>query len=204
MCPPKREYRVPSHYQREGEVHEFYGRKLEWIVPQANRLNLPSAPVKRQRANKAEWNESRSSEQADFFTLGYSGRKIEEILSLLQQYGVRTVVDVRQNPISMYRPELSKSNLAHLLGKNGMLYTHVPELGVPRDIRAKAIETGTRDVIWTWYDSNVVACFLNLQSFLTGFEQPVALMCTEIDPHECHRHRLALALESMGLNGFDL
>lgn len=173
-------------------------------MPQANRLNLPTAPVKQQIASKAEWNESRSPEHADFFTFGYSGRKTDEILECLKQHGVRTVIDVRQNPVSMYRPELSKNNLAHLLEKNGILYAHVPELGVPRDIRAKAIETGTRDVIWTWYDSNVVACFLNLHSFMNGFEHPVALMCTEIDPHECHRHRLALALESMGLNGFDL
>lgn len=173
-------------------------------MPQAHRLNLPTAPVKQQIASKAEWNESRSSEQADFFTFGYSGRKTEEILALLKQHGVRTVIDVRQHPISMYRPELSKSNFTQLLETNGMLYSHVPELGVPRDIRAKAIETGSRDVIWRWYDSNVVTCFLNLHSFLNGFEHPVALMCTEIDPHECHRHRLSLALESMGLNGFDL
>jgi hypothetical protein len=29
-------------------------------------------------------------------------------------------------------------------------------------------------------------------------------MCTELDPQECHRHRLCLALEHMGLRGFDL
>ena len=173
-------------------------------MPQANRLKLPSAPLKQQIANKAEWNESRSLQEADFFTLGYSGRKTEEILDLLKQYGVRTVVDVRQNAVSMYRPELSKGNLTQLLDENGMCYAHLPEFGVPRDIRAKAIEAGSRDVIWTWYDENVVASFLNLHVFLNGFEHPVALMCTEIDPRECHRHRLSLALEGMGLNGFDL
>lgn len=173
-------------------------------MPQANRLNLPSAPVKQQIANKAEWNESRPPEKADFFTFGYSGRKTEEILGLLRQHGVRTLVDIRQNAVSMYRPELSKGNLAHLLDKNGIGYAHLPELGVPRDIRAKAIETGSREVIWTWYDENVIASLLNLHFFMNGFEHPVALMCTEIDPHECHRHRLSLALEGMGLNGFDL
>ena len=173
-------------------------------MPQANRLNLPSAPVKEQIANKAGWNQSRSSRLADFFTLGYSGRKTEEILDLLKQHGVRTVVDVRQNAVSMYRPEFSKSNLARLLEENGIHYAHLPEFGVPRDIRAKAIETGSRDVIWTWYDEYVVATHLNRHTFMNGFERPVALMCTEIDPHECHRHRLSLALEGMGLNGFDL
>ena len=177
---------------------------LNWAMPQAHRLTLPSASVKQQIASKAEWNESRSSQQADFFTFGYSGRKTEELLAVLKEHGVRTVIDVRQNPVSIYRPELSKTNFAQLLLEQGMCYAHLRELGVPRDIRAKAIETGSRDVIWTWYDSNVVACFLNLHSFLNGFEHPVALMCSEIDPHECHRHRLSLALEAMGLNGFDL
>jgi uncharacterized protein (DUF488 family) len=160
--------------------------------------------VKRQIASKAEWNESRSPEQADFFTFGYSGRKTEEILATLKQHGVRTILDVRHNPVSMYRPELSKGNFTKLLQQNDIQYAHAPELGVPRDIRAKAIETGTRDVIWEWYDEHVVSSHLSLHIFMNAFEHPVALMCTEIDPHECHRHRLSLALEGMGLNGFDL
>jgi uncharacterized protein (DUF488 family) len=173
-------------------------------MPQANRLNLPSAPVHQQIANRINWNDARSAGTADFFTIGYTGRKTEDIMAILKQHGVRTLVDVRQNPISMYRPELSKSNLAQLLEGNGMCYVHLPQLGVPRDIRAKAIETGSRDVIWTWYDANVIAQFLNLHFFLNGFEHPVVLMCTEIDPHECHRHRLSLALEAMGLTSFYL
>ena len=175
-------------------------------MPQANRLNLPTVPVKQQIENKVIWNDARSAETADFFTIGYTGRKTEEIIAALKAKGVRTLVDIRQNPVSMYRPELSKKNLARLLEQNGMHYAHIPELGVPRDIRAKAIETGTRDVIWEWYDENVITSFLgrNLHLFLNGFEHPVALMCTEIDPQECHRHRLSLALEQMGMKGFDL
>jgi uncharacterized protein (DUF488 family) len=174
-------------------------------MPQANRLSLPSAPVGRQIENKDIWNDTRSSAAADFFTIGYTGRKIDEILLVLGAYGVCTLVDIRYNPVSMYRPELSKNNFAHLLSEGGIGYAHLPELGVPRDIRAKAIETGTRDVIWKWYDA-VLASFLrrNLHFFLNGFEHPVALMCTEIDPHECHRHRLSLALEEMGMRGFEI
>ena len=175
-------------------------------MPQANRLQLPTVPVKQQMANKLIWNDERSAKTADFFTIGYSGRKTEEILALLESQGVRTLVDIRQHPVSMYRPELSKNNLAKLLGDHAIFYAHLPQLGVPRDIRAKAIDTGTRDVIWSWYDANVIAPYLenHLHSFLNGFEHPIALMCTEIDPHECHRHRISLALEAMGLKGFDL
>jgi len=175
-------------------------------MPQANRLNLPTTTVKQQIESKGFWNDCRSAETADFFTLGYSGRKTDEIISTLKQYSIRTLVDVRQNPVSMYRPELSKRNLAQLLQSHGICYAHLPELGVPRDIRAKAIESGTRDVIWDWYDEHVVAAFLgrNLHFFFNGFEHPIALMCTEIDPQECHRHRICLALEQMGMRGFDL
>jgi len=177
-------------------------------MPQVHRLTLPTLPVKRQLENKLRWNEERSAEKANFFTIGYTGRKIEELIAALTANGVRTLVDIRQNPVSMYRPELSKNNLARLVKENGMNYDHFPQLGVPRDIRALAIESGTRDVIWDWYDENVIGTFFglgrNLHFFLNCVEHPVALMCTEIDPQECHRHRLSLALERMGMCGFDL
>lgn len=177
-----------------------------WGMPQANRLKLPSAPARQQIANRAIWNDSRSATEADFFTIGYTGRSAEELLDLLIASDVRTLVDIRQYAVSMYRPELSKSNLRRSVEERGLHYIHLPELGVPRDIRAKAIETGTRDVIWEWYDEYVVGVWLgqNLHRFLNIVEHPVALMCVEIDPRECHRHRLFLALEGMGLNGFEL
>src|SRR4051794_828857 len=95
----------------------------------AKRLNVPAAPVKQQVANKAAWNESRLSQAADFFTFGYSGRTTEEILDSLKRHGVRTILDVRRNPISRYRPEVSKKNFARLLEENGMSYRHLPEFG---------------------------------------------------------------------------
>lgn len=175
-------------------------------MPQAHRLKLPSASAKRQAEGRSIWNEARSPDIAHFFTIGYTGRPLDEILSLLVSNGVRTLADIRQYPISMYRPELSKNNLKRYVEEQGLIYAHFPQLGVPRDIRAKAVETGTRDVIWDWYDKHIINAYVgrNLHRFLNSMEHPVALMCVEIDPRECHRHRLALALESMGLTGFDL
>lgn len=175
-------------------------------MPQPNRLNLPSIAPRRQAEFKALWNSGRSAEDADFFTLGYTGRKTGDLFDALVQRDVRTLVDIRQNAISMYRPELSKNNLRRAVETLGMCYMHLPELGVPRDIRAKAAAAGTRDFIWNWYDEAVVASYLggNLHRFLNGIEHPAALMCTELCPQECHRHRLFLALESLGLKGFDL
>jgi uncharacterized protein (DUF488 family) len=169
-------------------------------------LKLPSTSSRQQAENKCLWNEARSPDIADFFTIGYTGRPLAEILDLLVAHGVRTLVDIRQNPVSMYRPEVAKRNLKRLVEQRGLHYAHVPELGVPRDIRAKAIETGNREIIWEWYDEQVVKPYIqkNLHWFFNANEHPVALMCVELDPKECHRHRIFLALEEMGLRGFDL
>jgi uncharacterized protein (DUF488 family) len=162
--------------------------------------------MQRQMENKVLWNEERSPALADFFTIGYTGRKTGEILDALETAGVRTLIDIRQYAVSMYRPDLSRSNFCRLLEGRGIHYIHLPELGVPRDIRALAIGTGTRDVIWEWYDEYVVPTLAgrNLHRFFNLVEHPAALMCVELDPRECHRHRLFLALEEKGLRGFDL
>jgi hypothetical protein len=106
----------------------------------------------------------------------------------------------------MYRPEFSKGNLQRFLADHGIEYAHAGHLGVPRDVRALAMDTGSRDVIWDWYDVNVAGPMMgrNLHWFFNAVEHPVALMCTELDPTACHRHRLCLALERRHLRGFDL
>jgi len=104
----------------------------------------------------------------------------------------------------MYKPELSKSNFRRIIEAAGLTYHHLPHLGVPRHVRARAIYSGTRDTIWEWYDSIVVPK-LTLSWFFNNIaEHPVAFMCVEADPGECHRHRLFQALEDRQLRGFDL
>lgn len=169
-------------------------------------LKLPSGGPRRQAENKALWNESRTPSAADFFTLGYTGRRLPELLQLLIGNDVRTLVDIRYNAVSMYRPELSKANLNRYITECGLVYVHLRELGVPREVRQRASNAANRDLIWDWYDENVLPIYAgrNLHYFLNAVEHPIALMCVEADPIECHRHRLFQALEDRGLVGFDL
>jgi len=168
-------------------------------------LKLPSKSARAKVESKFLWNEARSADRADFFTFGYEGRQTDDVFAHLKTAGVQCVLDIRYNPVSMYRPEFSKSNLQNRLAKLGIEYVHLREWGVPRDVRARAIETGTRETIWSWYDDAVVAPNFNrnLHRFL-NFGYPVAMMCMECDPQECHRHRIFMALEEKGLRGFDL
>lgn len=167
-------------------------------------LKLPSRSARAQADGKALWNEARSADRADFFTIGYAGRTVQQLIDLLLGVGVRSLIDIRFSPVSMYRPELSKSNFQRILERAGLRYFHVPKLGVPRDIRVQAKAAGSRDVIWNWYATHRVESFRrNLHDFM-NLEHPVALMCVELDPRECHRHLLFQALEDQGLRGFDL
>ena len=173
--------------------------------PSGRPLKLPSNSTKAKVENKALWNEARSATDSDFYTFGYEGRKTPDIVDSLLAANVKCVLDIRYNPVSMYRPELSRSNLQSLLQRHDIEYLHVREWGVPRDIRARAADAGTREPIWEWYDEAVVRPFFerNLHRFL-NMGYPLAMMCTECDPTECHRHRIFLALERQGLKGYDL
>jgi uncharacterized protein (DUF488 family) len=168
-------------------------------------LKLPSRSARVRAESKALWNEARCIAGADFFTVGYEGRSTNDLVAALQSAEIRLLLDIRHSAVSMYRPELSKRNFGELLAREGIEYLHVPQWGVPRAVRAQAIEAGSREPIWRWYDENVVEPFFarNLHRFL-NMDHPLAMMCMEADPVECHRHRLFLALERHGLRGFDL
>jgi uncharacterized protein (DUF488 family) len=168
-------------------------------------LKLPTKAARARAESKALWNEGRAPERADFFTVGYEGRTTKDLFDALLGSGVQCVLDVRFNPVSMYRPELSKGNLQAALERVGISYFHLREWGVPRDVRAQAMESGTRETIWRWYDESVIVPHFrrNLHRFL-NFGYPVAMLCMECDPKECHRHRISMALEDQGLQGFDL
>ena len=169
-------------------------------------LRLPESPEPVQRHNKEIWNLKHLPVEADFYTIGYAGRDIEQFVALLQGVGVSTLVDIRHTPVSQYKPDFSRENLKSSLSQNGIEYIHKAEWGVPHEIRSHSVGEDTRDAIWDWYDSNVVPSISNgaFAEFREYAKPPLAFMCVETDPTACHRHRLFLALEETGLRGFDL
>lgn len=169
-------------------------------------LHLPEPPESVQRHNKVIWNIRHLPVEADFYTIGYSGKDIEQFVALLQAVRVSTLVDIRHSPVSQYKPDFSRENLRSFLGQSGIEYIHKAEWGVPHEVRSRSVGQDTRDAIWEWYDSNVVPGISNgeFAEFREWAKPPLAFMCVEADPTACHRHRLFLALEQTGLRGFDL
>jgi uncharacterized protein (DUF488 family) len=169
-------------------------------------LKLPEKTKTEQRQSKIAWNAEHCTSEPDFYTIGYSGRGIDEFVRVIKNANIATIVDIRFSPVSRFKPEFSKNNLKRKLETNGVMYIHRPEWGVPRDIRAFSIGKETRDDIWDWYDTYILPTIItrNLDGFFNSMEHPVAFMCVEYDPTECHRHRIFLGLERLGFTGCDL
>ena len=174
--------------------------------PRYEVVELPEAPMSVQLTNKVVWNLVHLSPNADFYTIGYGGRDLDQFLEILTTVGVATLVDVRHSPVSPYKPDFSRLNLENALAGKSITYVHRGDLGVPREVRERAASAGSREEIWEWYHQNTVPMIAEEKgkTLVDAYEQPVAFMCGEVDPTACHRHQLFLALERAELQGFDL
>ncbi|NKY89756.1 DUF488 domain-containing protein [Nocardia veterana] len=128
------------------------------------------------------------------FTVGYEGRRADELITILAQAGVATVVDVRLTPISR-KPGLSKTKLSAALAEAGIRYVHLKELGNPRDNRDgfRVGDADARDRYAHVLASPEGADALRSVRTLMA-HGPVALLCFEHDHTTCHRQMVADAV----------
>lgn len=129
------------------------------------------------------------------YTIGYEGWGADDWIATLQELGVRTVVDVRELPLSR-RPGWSKKALAERLSVADLGYVHMRSLGTPAPMRH-----GLRDGSLPF--SEFAPQFREILAHRTedldallhlAESQSVALMCWEEDPAHCHRSLVAEAL----------
>lgn len=129
------------------------------------------------------------------YTIGYEGWGFDLWVEALMSHGVRTVVDVRELPLSR-RPGWSKKALGEKLAERGLGYVHMRALGTPGPLR-HGLKDGTLSF------SEFAPQFRQLLAerpeeldalLQLARSQPVALMCWEEDPARCHRSLVAEAL----------
>ncbi len=63
------------------------------------------------------------------YTIGYDGRSIEEFLEILKYFGIERIIDVRRWNKSVKRPIYSGGSLREILGRHGIDYHWLPDLG---------------------------------------------------------------------------
>jgi len=125
------------------------------------------------------------------WTIGHSTRKIDIVLSLLQENEIKLVADVRMYPGSKRYPQFGREALAKSLGEAGIRYQHFPELGGRRKAKPDSKNTAWRNEMFRGY-----ADYMETEDFRNGIERllnlakksgPTAIMCAEAVWWRCHR-----------------
>ena len=126
------------------------------------------------------------------FTCGYQGRCVDDLLRHMASIGIEIVVDVRARAASR-RPDFNRRRLSDSLSRADIEYLHLPELGVPPEMRA---DPAGRDEAFGWYADrlNTSPPAELAQVALLASQKTVLLLCYEASPADCHRHILAEVL----------
>ena len=133
------------------------------------------------------------------FTVGHGVRPLDELVAMLDEAGVATLVDVRRFPGSRRNPEFNQGPLREALADGGIAYRHAVELGGRR-----SGEPGEDD-----FACLRVAAFRSYAARMRGdawqsalaaeLAQPApCFMCAETDWRRCHRRLLAELLTARG------
>jgi hypothetical protein len=135
-------------------------------------------------------------------TIGYEGRSLECYLNLLLKASVTVLCDVRRNLISR-KYCFAKSTLANACAGVGIWYKHMPELGISSGQRQELNTQSDYDALFDVYERDQLPTQSEALTMIRAWIQHgerVALTCYELHPHQCHRHCVAEALDSMFQN----
>jgi uncharacterized protein (DUF488 family) len=132
------------------------------------------------------------------FTFGYEGLSLNVFIARLKEAGVKTVIDVRANPLSRKRG-FSKRGLAAALEDSGIAYTHARAMGCPKPVRDRY----KSDEDWAAYTSGFLAYLKGQKESLAALvvaakASPSCLVCFEADFERCHRLFVARAAAELG------
>ncbi|MBA4727057.1 MAG: DUF488 domain-containing protein [Pseudomonas sp.] len=130
-------------------------------------------------------------------TIGFTEKKAERFFSLIKISGAKRVVDVRLNNVSQLSGFAKKDDLKYFLKELcDVDYVHLPELAPTKDILSPYQK---KEITWQQYEDK----FLNLMA-KRNIEKHVrpevidqgCLLCSEHQPHQCHRRLVAEYLKS--------
>jgi len=133
------------------------------------------------------------------YTIGYQGISLESYFNRLIKNDVKVLVDVRKNPLSM-KFGFSKSQLQRYCDSLGMLYVHIPEVGIESDQRQELHTQADYDKLFDQYrDKNLsvtISHQVKILQLLVQYSR-IALTCFEADICQCHRKHLAEAIVAL-------
>lgn len=132
------------------------------------------------------------------YTIGYQGVTLRQIIADLLENNVRKLIDVRCNAVSRIHG-FSKGELKRACEGADIEYIHVPELGIPSEMRRNTKTNWQHIKLLDTYEKTMLP---EKEAILTEIKEIVeseicALLCFEADYRMCHRGRLANKLEEI-------
>ncbi|MGY3040913.1 uncharacterized protein (DUF488 family) [Rhodanobacter sp. TND4EL1] len=143
-----------------------------------------------------------SAQPATIWTVGHSTRTLEELLALLDDYGIKAIADVRRFPGSRRYPHFASEAMAASLPAHGITYQWIPKLGGRRKVQPDSPNTAWRNASFQGYaDYTGTAEFAEGLAELLALaaRQPTAMMCAEVVWWRCHRSIVSDVLKWRGI-----
>lgn len=119
------------------------------------------------------------------YTIGTSNRNFEEFTSLLKQYEIKALIDVRRFPTSKFE-HFKKENLKQNIERAGIEYIHIKELGGYRS-------GGYLKYMQTMEFKKGLHALLEIAS-----RKQTAIMCSQLLFFRCHRRFISSELVKLG------
>lgn len=132
------------------------------------------------------------------FTFGYEGLDIASFVARAKSVGVKTIVDVRELPLSR-KKGFSKTSFREALAEHGIAYVHIPALGCPKSIRDDYKVNGD----WGAYTRSFMQYLATQEATVRELVKiskatSACLVCFEADHTMCHRTYVARAARKLG------
>ena len=123
------------------------------------------------------------------FTIGHSNHSEEQFLDLLRSHDIEVLVDVRSQPFSQYATHFNAEPIRHSIQDAGIKYLWLGgHLGGRPDNPRFFDEDGHVLYRLVAGSSHFLQGIERLEKGMAQYR--VAIMCSEEDPTDCHRHLL--------------
>ena len=132
---------------------------------------------------------------ADLYTIGYANKSIDEFLSILKDYKINCIIDVRSVPASSQFPEYNEKKLEKELKSNKIEY-----MSFKKEFGARRTEDDVYSKVNKFDDSNsevvIFEKVYNLDIFKQGVKRilhglekgyRICFLCSEKYAYNCHR-----------------
>ena len=138
------------------------------------------------------------------FTIGHSNRSFEDFISILMEFNIQIVADIRRYPSSRKFPHFNREVLSNLLNERCIEYFWLEALGGRRhtDLKNDSPNAGLKSIGFRNY-----ADYMSTIQFRTAAQKllsvaakaKTAIMCAEKFYWNCHRQLLSDYLFAQGI-----